>query len=93
MCFVMQWQLHISRAFLRQDGVCVHMPPLMSSADAKLLRSITMGPPPTLVEARANPNAKNGVPLAQSFVNCQSEQWLVSDSTNTKAMKARVFCR
>jgi hypothetical protein len=60
MCFVVQWQLHVSRAFLRQDGSCVNMPPLASASDAALLRSIIVGPEPSAVELRADPHATHG---------------------------------
>ena len=60
MCFIVQWQLHVSRAFLRQDGSCVNMPPLASASDAALLRSIVVGPEPSAVELRADPHATHG---------------------------------
>ncbi len=89
MCFVLQWQLHLSRSFLRQDGSCVTMPPLVSTSDASLLRSIISGSSPTLGENRAGPGASHGAVVVHSFKSCNPEQWLVADSDNGKAMKVR----
>jgi hypothetical protein len=87
MCFVVQWQLHVSRAFLRQDGRCVNMPPLASESDAQLLRSIILGPTPTAVESRSDPASKFGKPTIQCFKHCEADQWLVADADNSKAIK------
>jgi hypothetical protein len=87
MCFVMQWQVHVSRAFLRQDGICVHMPPLASASDAQVIHSFIAGPAPSLIEVRANPGASNGVPVVQSFTSCGAGEWLVADANNSKAIQ------
>jgi hypothetical protein len=87
MCFVVQWQMHVSRAFLRQDGRCVNMPPLASESDAQLLRSIILGPTPTAVESRSDPTALFGKPTIQCFKRCEAGQWLVADADNSKAIK------
>ena len=89
MCFVLQWQLHLSRSFLRQDGSCVTMTPLVSASDASLIRSIISGPPPTLAEMRAAPGASHGAIVVHSFKSCNAEQWLVADADNVKAMQVR----
>jgi hypothetical protein len=90
MCFVLQWQMHISRSFLRQDGSCVTMPPVIAASDASILRSIAFVPP-TLAEKRAAATAAQGVPGIHGFKSVDAEQWLVADALNDKALKARFF--
>ncbi len=87
MCFLVQWQLHVSRAFLRQDGSCVHMPPLASASDAALLRSIIVGPAPSAVELRATPHATHGTPCVHAFQTSEANEWLVADDGSDKALK------
>ena len=87
MCFVLQWQLHVSRAVMRQDGSSVNMPPLASASDAELLRNILTGPAPTLLELRANPSATSGECVVQSFKNCDAGQWLVAEADSRSALK------
>jgi hypothetical protein len=87
MCFVLQWQLHVSRAVMRQDGSSVNMPPLASASDAQLLRNILSGPAPTLLELRANPSATSGECVVQSFKNCDAGQWLVAEADSRNALK------
>jgi hypothetical protein len=89
MCFVVQWQLHASRALLRQDGTCVNMSPLVSASDAAVLRNIVSGPPPSLLELRANPNATSGECVVQSFKNCDAGQWLSGEGGSRTALKVR----
>jgi hypothetical protein len=89
MCFVVQWQLHVSRALLRQDGTSVNMCPLVSASDAAVLRNIVSGPPPSLVELRANPNATSGECAVQSFKSCDTGQWLVGEGDGRAALKVQ----
>ena len=63
------------------------MPPLASASDAQLLRSIIVGPAPSLVEMRANPGVTHGVPAVQCFTSCDSGEWFVADENNSKAMQ------
>jgi hypothetical protein len=87
MCFVVQWQLHVSRALLRQDGTSVNMSPLASASDASVLRTIVSGPSPSLLELRTNPNATSGECTVQSFKSCDAGQWLVGEADSHTALK------
>jgi hypothetical protein len=89
MCFVVQWQLHVSRALLRQDGTSVNMSPLVSASDAAVLRNIVSGPPPSLLELRANPSATSGECVVQSFKNCDAGQWLAGEGDSRAALKVQ----
>jgi hypothetical protein len=89
MCFALQWQLHISRSFLCQDGTCATLSPIMSASDAAVFKSITLGPAPSLVEQRAAPNMTRGDAVVCGFKSTNAEQWLIADALNSKALKVR----